>query len=118
MITFTTIRNRAARAVLGATVALSLLAFASPAHAQRLCATPVPTRAGLLSIEVTHGPVSCRDASGVLRRYFDAPRSACGGSHCYMPVGRWWCIAGGIDDPQVASCRRGRRTIRAYLADL
>lgn len=109
-------RRAATMFVLGA-LFLALLAVPGSAQAQRLCADPLDTRAGVVSVEIVRGSASCQEARSTLRRYLDGTGPGCGGSHCLRRVGHWQCIAGGIDEAQIASCYRGRRTIRAYAVD-
>jgi hypothetical protein len=105
--------------IVGALLALVVAALlvAPPAHASKDCGT-YHGRGGPYRVVVDHGPVRCRTARRILRRYATS-HAPCSGSGCYRTIKGWTCGSGNAGAyPRLFSCSRERRSIAAYsLAD-
>jgi hypothetical protein len=111
-------RLRLPAAAVAAVFVLAVVPSGATANRQpKLCGHLTARHVGY-SVTVEHGVVSCWVARSVLRAYFTAPRSQCGGSHCLIRVRGYDCIAGSWDELKAAECTRGRRVLRAYIADV
>jgi len=109
--------RRACLALLLAMTAAIALLPAEPALAAKECGA-YRGKGGPYAVRVLRGPVTCKTARRVLRRYATS-KAPCDGSGCYRTQKGWTCGSGGTQAfPRLFSCQRGKKRVGAYsLAD-